>query len=155
MGRKRKGYARLTRLSNLKRIKNILQTDNFSTVRFSSDEHKFYCIECEEYKPIDEFDYQEGFEEFNCICKVCENVKRNIGDAKRVDLRRRSQRKSINKYVDGYEYHHFIFDKNGNLDPVLGAYVPKEIHRAIYHNHKTCQGMLKINKLIWKYLEST
>ena len=51
----------------------------------------------------------------------------------------------LNEPFDDSEFHHFNND--------YGIYIPAEIHRSIYHNLKTGQGMEMINKEAFEFLE--
>lgn len=50
----------------------------------------------------------------------------------------------LNSRFNNSEFHHIMKS--------VGIYIPKDIHRSIYHNIKTCQGMNEINKLVMDYL---
>jgi len=63
----------------------------------------------------------------------------------------RSTNEPINKREDGYDFHHMHLNINGTINRKIGIYMPKELHRSIYHNSRTQKGMKKINKaaLLW------
>ena len=46
----------------------------------------------------------------------------------------------VNKPFEGSEGHHMS-------DGVTVIYIPKQLHRSLYHNHKTGQGMDKIDSM--------
>lgn len=56
-------------------------------------------------------------------------------------------RKSITRPFEGSHFHHMYL----NGDPYFGIFIPDEVHRSVYHNGKTKQGMKEINKvaLLW------
>lgn len=53
----------------------------------------------------------------------------------------------INYYCEDMDFHHMHL----NGDPAIGIYLPREVHRSIYHDPTTGQGMKDINKaaLLW------
>ena len=59
-------------------------------------------------------------------------------------LRRRLDFIPLNNYFEGSEAHH--------MNREFVAYIPKEIHRSVYHCLETRQGMAEINMLAFKYL---
>lgn len=77
-------------------------------------------------------------------------VKNNPIKAKEAYIRHSNKRKGLlgfnplNKYFDGSEAHHI------NKNDVI--YIPKEIHRSIWHCLKTGLNMKEINKLAINYL---
>jgi len=50
----------------------------------------------------------------------------------------------LNDYFEGSESHH--------MNKEFVVYIPKEMHRSVWHCLKTRQGMAKINTLAFKYL---
>lgn len=60
----------------------------------------------------------------------------------------------MNQWFKGSEYHHLITDLNGNTDNAIGLYIPKELHRSVWHNGKTGYNMDVINKLALEWYES-
>lgn len=52
----------------------------------------------------------------------------------------------INEYFHGSHFHHFIYTATGLRDTDLGVYIPKELHRSIWHNGNTGKGMKEINR---------
>jgi hypothetical protein len=71
--------------------------------------------------------------------------------------RRQLGHEPINKWFDGCEGHHLRYSKNiDNQDNNLMIYVPRELHKSIWHNGSTGQGMREINMLLLEwYLENT
>lgn len=51
---------------------------------------------------------------------------------------------SLNKPFPGSEFHH--------IDEEHGIHIPGELHRSIYHNLKTGQGMEDINAIAFNYI---
>ncbi len=71
--------------------------------------------------------------------------------------RRNLGHKPINTWFRGSEAHHLRYSKNSNeQDNDITLYVPKELHKSIWHNGNTGQGMREINIacLEW-YLNNT
>ena len=54
----------------------------------------------------------------------------------------------INKWFSGSHFHHFHLWN----DTTLGAYIPKKVHRATYHNSKTYAGMDETNVRVYNWL---
>ena len=50
----------------------------------------------------------------------------------------------LNEPFAGSEAHH--------VDPEQAIYVPKELHRSIYHNQHTGQGMAQMNAIVYNFL---
>ena len=50
----------------------------------------------------------------------------------------------LNTKFDGSEFHHIMSG--------VGVYIPKELHRSIWHNIKSGKGINEINKLAMSYL---
>ena len=50
----------------------------------------------------------------------------------------------LNSYHEEDEFHH--------IDKTYGIYIPKAIHKSVYHNQSTKQGMDEINAVAWNYL---
>lgn len=61
----------------------------------------------------------------------------------------------LNKHFNGSEFHHLHKDLDGNEDHEIGLFIPKELHRSLYHNWKTGQGMDEINKLALEWYASS
>jgi|GEM_PF-6359119 len=59
----------------------------------------------------------------------------------------------VNAYQEGMDYHHMHL----NNDPDIGIWIPKSLHRFIYHNSRDGHGMKEINKtaLLWLACQST
>jgi hypothetical protein len=55
--------------------------------------------------------------------------------------------KPLNQMFEGAEFHHLHRDLDGNIDHEIGIFLPKYLHRSIYHNWKSWQGMDDINAL--------
>jgi len=53
----------------------------------------------------------------------------------------------LNKCFNGSEAHH--------LDNTFVVYIPKEVHRSIYHSLETGQGMDEINKFAIDFIKVT
>jgi len=53
----------------------------------------------------------------------------------------------INSYCEDMDFHHMHL----NNDKSIGIFIPREIHRGIYHDPITLKGMKEVNKaaLIW------
>ncbi|MDD4804702.1 MAG: hypothetical protein PHN69_06085 [Candidatus Pacebacteria bacterium] len=69
-----------------------------------------------------------------------------IGKAKRNAKRRKLGYKPINKWFKGAEAHHLRYSRNPNeQDNDITLYVPRELHKSIWHNGNTGQGMREIN----------
>ena len=54
---------------------------------------------------------------------------------------------SLNEYFPDSEYHHLHRDFEGNVDDEIGVFIPKELHRSVFHNCFTWQGMNEMNKI--------
>ncbi|GAH19464.1 unnamed protein product [marine sediment metagenome] len=50
----------------------------------------------------------------------------------------------LNKPFDGSAFHH--------IDEEHGIHIPKELHRSIWHNRKTGEGMEEINEIAFGYI---
>jgi len=51
----------------------------------------------------------------------------------------------VNKWFDGCEQHH--------ISKYLIVCIPKKLHRSIYHSLRSGKGMLRINDLVYEWLE--
>jgi hypothetical protein len=60
----------------------------------------------------------------------------------------------INEHFPGSHYHHLRYDANGIKDDDIGIFIPKKLHKSIYHNGFTGQGMDKINKVALEWYMS-
>jgi len=63
--------------------------------------------------------------------------------------------KPINNSFSGSEFHHLHVDFEGNMDREIGVYIPKELHRSVFHSYKTWQGMTEINKIALDWYHDT
>lgn len=61
----------------------------------------------------------------------------------------------INERFEGAHYHHLRYDANGNADADIGIYIPENLHRSVWHNGNTGQGMEEMNKLAIEWYLST
>jgi hypothetical protein len=59
----------------------------------------------------------------------------------------------INEYFEGSEYHHLHYDQYGNEDRAIGLFIPAELHRSIYHDSETGQGIKEIEAVAWKWYQ--
>jgi len=76
-------------------------------------------------------------------------VSRNNAENKR---RRQLGHDPINKWFDGCEGHHLRYSKSSkDQDNDLLIYVPSELHKSIWHNGTTGQGMREINILLLEW----
>lgn len=51
----------------------------------------------------------------------------------------------VNSYFDGSEQHH--------ISKFLTAFIPKNLHRSIYHSLRSGKNMLRLNDLVYEWLE--
>lgn len=51
----------------------------------------------------------------------------------------------VNSYFKGCEQHH--------LSKFITVFIPKDLHRSIYHSLRSGKGMLKINDLVYEWLD--
>jgi hypothetical protein len=82
---------------------------------------------------------------------ICEIVNKYGKDWQAIVEKERGKREAINKRDGENEYHHMHLEINGGINQNIGIYIPKELHRSIYHNSTTGKGIREINKasLIW------
>lgn len=78
--------------------------------------------------------------------RLCENNPNWKGgfNTKRSWILPESQCIKLNKKFNNSEFHH--------LNKSIGVYIPKELHRHIWHNMKSGQDMESINKVALQYL---
>lgn len=100
--------------------------------------------------------YYKNREKYLEICKKY----RKTTNGKEVNVRAKAKRRSlgfnpINERFDGAEYHHLRYNANGMKDNNIGIYIPRELHRSIYHNGFTGQGMDEMNKSAMEWYIST
>ena len=100
-----------------------------------------YCIECgKEFKPTSA--NQRYCEECNHKQISKQWIKNNPEKWRKIYIKAHNKRRNLdfiplNEYFKGAEAHH--------IDEKYVVYIPKELHRSIYHNHNIGQGMDEIN----------
>lgn len=153
----RKSGIKITRIILKKPKQKVIQIKRKNSK--GKFEYSSFCVGCNKTKDAWEFRiYNKETGELSILCKECEE-KRGIFKVItmpyiwRINYRTRFGFSPINNWFPGSEFHHFIYDKDGELNLSIGAYIPKSLHRSVYHNSKTGEGVKKINKLVWEYLE--
>jgi hypothetical protein len=71
--------------------------------------------------------------------------KHRVSSKKHQDKRRNLESELINKWFVGSEGHH--------IDKENVIYVPKELHRSVFHNNFTGRNMNIINNLVFEWIE--
>lgn len=104
--------------------------------------------------------YREFYSKYTHIVKARQNEYRNSEKGKtvlrKINYKRRSWGyKPLNQPFNDSEFHHLHKDLDGNEDHEIGLFIPKELHRSLYHNWKTGQGMDEINKLALEWYASS
>lgn len=74
-----------------------------------------------------------------------QTLKGRLSNRKRISVRRYLGFIPLNKPLKGYEGHH--------ISENFVIFIPKELHKSIWHNIWTWKGMKKMNKLAIDYLE--
>lgn len=86
--------------------------------------------------------------------------KYNVSDKGKACFRRMNYKRKqwgfnpINESFDGAEFHHLHRDLEGNEDHEIGLFIPKELHRSVYHNWKSWVGMEAVNELALNWYKS-
>ncbi len=85
------------------------------------------------------------------ICKKCKSKYFQSPKGKEAIKRHHAKRRKfsfipLNKFFDGCDGHH--------IDKKRIVYIPRELHRSIWHSILSNINMNKINKLAFKYLET-
>lgn len=91
-------------------------------------------------------------------CRLYRQTPSGIQNAKKYRAKRRSLgHEPINKWFKGSEAHHLRYSKtHEEQDNNITMYVPRKLHRSIYHNGNTGQGMREINVLLLEwYFQNT
>lgn len=77
---------------------------------------------------------------------------------RKTDLNKISRKKSQAKRKQNLEFNPInnIFEKSHfhHLDKRNGIFIPKDLHKSIWHSLKKSETMLKINIKAWDFLES-
>lgn len=83
--------------------------------------------------------------------KYRKTTKGKLQDRRKYSRRKRLGFKPLNTMFPNSDYHHMYLNINGKINRSIGIYIPHELHRSVFHNPKTGQGMREINKLalIW------
>ena len=74
-----------------------------------------------------------------------QTLKGRLSNRKNISKRRHLGFVPLNKPLKGYEGHH--------ISENFVIFIPKELHKSIWHNIWTWKGMRKMNKLAIEYLE--
>ncbi len=99
-------------------------------------------------------DYAENTEHWRKRYK--EYIRTPAGKVSRINAENKRRRQlghdPINNWFDGCEGHHLRYSKSSKAqDNNLMIYVPSELHKSIWHNGTTGQGMREINILLLEW----
>jgi hypothetical protein len=124
----------------------VVAYKEYSKQYYKQYDKQYYKVHKEERKEYDKQYYQNHPEQ------VAEKQKRyrktpagKEADKRGYDKHRKLGFKPINEYFEGSEGHH--------IDKERIIYIPKELHKSIWHNLNTGQGMVEINFKVMQWLE--
>lgn len=73
-----------------------------------------------------------------------ENIRASVRKEQHRRYRELPTNTILNEHFEGSHLHH--------MTPFIAAYIPKELHRSVYHNLKTGIGMIEINAKVTQWL---
>jgi RNase P subunit RPR2 len=117
------------------------------------------CANCGVEKSASEFHsnsiHKDGLVSYCKTCAKILNAEYLQTDAGKLSSLKHGHRRRgygcepLNEYFDGSHFHHLHIDNNHSI----GIYIPENLHRSIYHNSVTWEGMDEMNELAFKYLK--
>lgn len=94
---------------------------------------------------------EQILEYYNSVRKLIDKQYRSSFKGKETNQRHKAKHRKLgfiplNKLFADSEPHH--------IDKMFVIYIPKELHRSIYHNVWTGKGMMEINTKVFEWLEN-
>jgi hypothetical protein len=145
-------------ISNHEKIKTIKKNWYDNNKEHIKVKHKQYY---EENKKIIKEKARQYYIKNREIIKEKAKVYQKTEKGKEVNCIHHSNRrvlgyKPINQRFEGSEYHHMhLKNSKGIVDTDIGVYIPKNLHKSIYHSSRTGIGLSEINNaaFVWCFEE--
>lgn len=144
-------YANRTELLIQKKNYRLLNID-----KFKEKDKNYYINNLEHKKQMDKKYRRNNADKIRMRNRRYDSTEAGrIVKIKSGNKRRRLGCNPINKHFKGSHYHHLMRSVNGTIDTDIGIYIPEKLHRSVWHNGNTGQGMEEINKLAIEWYLNT